>query len=913
MKELSKQVKALWGKKSNVDGQELWQPLVVHLLDTKNVINWLYGHWLTDGQRKAVQGDLSEEAGQQLAGFLGAVHDLGKATPVFQIKKSYNGDQDLDDQLMEHLIQVGFDQLGDLILASPRESPHALAGEALLERFGIDQTVGAIIGGHHGKPQSNVPRTEINDHTKNYWQVDNFVKAREGNWLKVQRELFNFCLQECGYQSASDVPTNLTQSQAVLLEGLLIMADWMASTEYLGDDKSKPLFPLIPLHNSMEDLDLDTRFQRAILTWRVEDQWFPEQITDIDEQFQKRWGFKPRPVQRQMDQVIQDATDPGIIIIELEPGAGKTEIALEAVEQLAYTNGEQGLFFGLPTQATSNAMFDRVTDWLAKVAKDDDAKLGIKLMHSKAEFNPTYADLKIPQAHNVEGEGSVTVNSWFSGKKSILEEFSIGTIDHLLLMGLKQKHLFLRHLGMSGKVVVIDEVHAYDAYMDSYLTKALEWLGVYHVPVIALSATLPIATRSALIEAYCKGKYGKKKVEGAPSWDKNQAYPLISVLDGKRLVQKSDFMRNTEKRVVEVERLSVEEEGLIKAVLEAVEDGGVAGVIVNTVKRAQMIASQIPKGIPKLILHSAFLAPDRAEIETKLQGLIGKYGKRPKKMIIIGTQVLEQSLDIDFDIMFTDIAPMDLLIQRIGRLHRHDIQRPSKLVTPQVKIMGINDYGDYGSANEEIYSKYLLMKTDQYLPEQLTIPDDISPLVQATYRDDGEMEPDLREAKRVFDVKHKEELDKAEKFQIKSPKQRKSLHGWLDSELVDANKDEVRAQAAVRDIQETLEVLMVKQVKGDYYLLDGQQLEEVDSKTIAQQLIRIPAAVTPRIDKSIELLETQTAKNFPDWQADPWLKGALVVVLDEQNSVELGNWRIHYSRKFGLSYEKADDDEKQAF
>ncbi|MCT3447385.1 CRISPR-associated helicase/endonuclease Cas3, partial [Limosilactobacillus fermentum] len=105
MKELSKQVKALWGKKSNVDGQELWQPLVVHLLDTKNVINWLYSHWLTDGQRKVIQGNLSEEAGQQLAEFLGAVHDLGKATPVFQIKKSYNGDQDLDDQLMERECQ----------------------------------------------------------------------------------------------------------------------------------------------------------------------------------------------------------------------------------------------------------------------------------------------------------------------------------------------------------------------------------------------------------------------------------------------------------------------------------------------------------------------------------------------------------------------------------------------------------------------------------------------------------------------------------------------------------------------------------------------------------------------------------------------------------------------------------------
>ena len=154
------------------------------------------------------------------------------------------------------------------------------------------------------------------------------------------------------------------------------------------------------------------------------------------------------------------------------------------------------------------------------------------------------------------------------------------------------------------------------------------------------------------------------------------------------MVQKSDFTRNTKGHAVAIERLTVEDGDLIKAVLEAVEDGGVAGVIVNTVKRVQMLASQIPEDIPKLILHSAFLAPDRAKIETKLQGLIGKHGKRPKKMIIIGTQVLEQSLDIDFDIMFTDIAPMDLLIQRIGRLHRHDIQRPSKLVTPQVRLWG---------------------------------------------------------------------------------------------------------------------------------------------------------------------------------------------------------------------------------
>ncbi len=91
MKELSKQVKALWGKKSNVDGQELWQPLVVHLLDTKNVINWLYGHWLTDGQRKAVQGGLSEEAGQQLAGFWERFMTLGRQPRFFRSRRATTG------------------------------------------------------------------------------------------------------------------------------------------------------------------------------------------------------------------------------------------------------------------------------------------------------------------------------------------------------------------------------------------------------------------------------------------------------------------------------------------------------------------------------------------------------------------------------------------------------------------------------------------------------------------------------------------------------------------------------------------------------------------------------------------------------------------------------------------------------
>ncbi|WP_252897821.1 hypothetical protein [Amylolactobacillus amylophilus] len=96
-------------------------------------------------------------------------------------------------------------------------------------------------------------------------------------------------------------------------------------------------------------------------------------------------------------------------------------------------------------------------------------------MHGRAEFNESYRAL--PNATGVDNQSGAVVNSWFSGKKSILDEYVVGTIDNLLLFALKQKHLALRHLGMSRKVVVIDEVHAYDTYMNVYLDRALEWLG----------------------------------------------------------------------------------------------------------------------------------------------------------------------------------------------------------------------------------------------------------------------------------------------------------------------------------------------------------------------------------------------------------------------------------------------------
>lgn len=917
--EISKRAAALWAKKRSEDGQQAWLPLIVHLLDTQNVANYLFNQWLSPGQQRLLQGPLSATEVQRLVKLVGFLHDIGKASAAFQAKESYNQDRSLDQYLRTKLTQVGFIDFDHLYLrlSSPKESPHALAGEAILEGFGVPDSIGAIIGGHHGKPASCPPDDQISEYTANYYQSDNQPEIQQP-WRDVQKELFDYGLTSSGYQAVEEIP-NVTQPQAVILEGLLIMADWLASSEYLDHDKQIPLFPLIPLDCAWPEDGIEERYQKAMEAWDVGGEWYPQHVNlgnSEQSPYQVRWGFNPRPVQRAMTQAIGETLDPGMVIIEAPMGIGKTEIALVAVEQLASITGRDGLFMGLPTQATTDAMFDRVDDWLAFLAKQQAENLQIRLMHGKSQFNQRYREL--PSATNIyddtdDGSGQVVVNGWFSGKKSILTKFTVGTIDNLLLLGLKQKHLFLRHLGFSGKVVVIDEVHAYDAYMNQYLYKALRWLGVYHVPIIILSATLPKAKRNQLLDAYLKGKYGPKyKLDAPKDWENTQAYPLLSLLDGHQLKQVMSFPGQSDQQPtkLQVQRLNVSDEELATHIVDQLNGGGIAGVIVNTVKRAQALAEKMPADMKVMVLHSAFLATDRTTQANQLQAAIGKHGQRPDRMVVIGTQVLEQSLDIDFDILYTDIAPMDLILQRAGRLHRHQIERPQGLKTPRVFVMGIEGPDTFGDGNEAVYGKYLLMKTNHFLMDTIDLPDDISPLVQQVYDPDTDGEvPDIMDARTDFDSTLKAEKGKARVFQIANPQTKPgaTIHDWLGRNLGNVTQDEQKAAAAVRDIRETLEVILVQHTNEGNFLLDGRRLSDVPSQQVAQQVIRLPIVVTPRIDETIEKLENLTSRYFSGWQSDVWLRGALALPLDENLTIAFSGWQLTYSAKVGLKYVKEGD------
>lgn len=922
---LPEKVTSLWAKKRSEDGEHFWLPLITHLIDAQNTINWMFYHWVSDGQRQLLEQRLGEENVEKLVKFLGFTHDIGKATPAFQIKQSFDGDGELDFEIKEALIQSGFTDLNSLILSSPRESQHARAGEAILDYEGVPESVTAIIGGHHGKPEEEPQDRQIETYTANYLQKDVARTDADAhiqeNWKLVQEQLFQYGLKTSGYDSVDEIP-DINQPEAVLLEGLLIMADWLASSEYLGNSDDTPLFPLIKLDKTADDIDMKSRFQHAITSWYQTGEWIPEQVDSTLDPYKKRWGFNARPVQKVMTKAIAATDDPGVVIIEAPMGLGKTEIALLAAEQLALKAGRDGLYMGLPTQATTNAMFKRVDEWLEKLAQTQNENFSIKLMHGKAEFNEAYHQL--PNASNVDDSGAVVVNDWFAGKKSILTKFTVGTIDNLLLMGLKQKHLFLRHLGFSDKVVIIDEVHAYDSFMNQYLYKAIEWLGAYHVPLVILSATLPKTKRNALLKSYYKGKYGKhfkRDILAPEGWQEQQSYPLLTVLDGKEIKQTTKFDGQSDQKPakLQVKRLNADDDETINTVVKKIQNGGVAGIIVNTVKRAQALAKLVPNEVELMVLHSAFLATDRVERERALEKVIGKHAKRPHKLIVIGTQVLEQSLDIDFDVLFTDIAPMDLLLQRAGRLHRHQINRPKELERPELYVMGINDFGDYGTGNEAIYEKYLLMKTDHFLPSEIRLPDDISSLVQKVYDAETDDEVDgLETAREKFDTDITREEQKAQVFQIDDPNLRVSktddettIHGWLSRGQSHVDVDEAKAEAAVRDIQETLEVILIQHLETGDYLVNGKNLKVIPSVKIAQQVVRIPAAITPgyKIDRVITQLETQTSQTFPSWQNDRWLRGALALPLDKNLSGKLDVWLLHYSPILGLSYEKEDEDE----
>ena len=709
---LSLQARSLWAKTGGGEERNLWSPLYVHMADSACVARKLWDEWLSESAKRFIADSVNddEDAASALVAWLAGVHDIGKATPGFQYKVLERA------ELVEEMgLRVPRSHMMN------RPPSHANMGEVLLENWlderGWDYSrmFGSIIGAHHGSPPSEGAILEDIKVRSESFPIENLG---DGEWSSLQEELLSWLFEATGMVEHEPLFRTLAipRSTQVLLSALVIMSDWIAS--------NSDFFPLIS--HVGDQSEFLSRADEAWSSLALPPAWHAQRVELASQEFfHSRFRDLPknsnlRPAQKEAIKAASGMDGSGLLIIEAPMGNGKTEASLLCSEILASKNGSGGIAYLLPTMATSNAMFGRVEKWLEAVPDSRGRSMrSMQLLHSKAALNSDYAKLRhwgntwMGDDAKSCVEEDVVAHQWFGGKKrGLLSSFVVGTVDQLLMAALKTKHVQLRHLGLAGKIVVVDEVHAYDAYMNTYLDRVLTWLGSYGVPTILLSATLPAERRNELIHAYrgrdrktAGSRSRRKDIPESPRDDLgNPAYPLITVATRKDALEDDMYRVCADPSAgtnVIVRGLEDDNDTLIAQLCDLLSDGGCACVLRDTVSRAQATYEQLKQTFGNscvMLVHSRFIAIDRMKNDEELLRLLGPDSKnRPNKFIVVGTQVIEQSLDIDFDVMITDVAPIDLLLQRMGRLHRHQrgvnqSHRPEKLRQARCYIVGVENW-----------------------------------------------------------------------------------------------------------------------------------------------------------------------------------------------------------------------------
>ncbi|WP_331764108.1 CRISPR-associated helicase Cas3' (plasmid) [Streptomyces anulatus] len=950
-------VRRVWAKHDR--DAEGWLPLWRHMEDSAAVAGLLWDEWLPEQVRDVIAGPLPDgvEDARRLVVWLAGVHDIGKATPAFACQV---------DQLAVRMRDAGLDMRTQGQFGPDRKvAPHGLAGQLLLEEW-LEERHGwsgrqsgqfaVVVGGHHGVPPEHGQIKALYDRP----HLLRTPGPSQVVWRRVQDELLDGCADVFGVRVRLGVwgSVRLPQPVQVLLSAVVIVSDWIAS--------NPELFPYFP-----QDMPRSGE-ERVAAAWRglsLPPRWEPRPAAvDAGELFAARFdlpaGAVVRPVQEAAVRLAHAVPKPGLMVIEAPMGEGKTEAALAVAEIFAARTGAGGIFFALPTMATGNAMFPRLLDWLKRLPVQGGAPLSVLLAHSKAALNDDFAELMRssrqpivavdvdedvprwrPSDAGRTAPAVLVAHAWLRGrKKALLSSFVAGTVDQLLFAGLKSRHLALRHLAVAGKVVVIDEAHAYDTYMSVYLDRVLEWLGAYGVPVVVLSATLPARRRRELAVAYAgagPGAEGFGEVEGA------SGYPLVTcVAPGQAPVVEHPAVSGRGGQVL-LEPLEDGLDVLTERLGAELGDGGCVLVVRNTVQRVLDTAKALRERFGDEVVtvaHSRFVDVDRA---MKDAGLLDRFGppgrsagRRPAgPHIVVASQVAEQSLDVDFDLLVSDLCPVDLLLQRVGRLHRHQrgdgqAHRPAGMRVARCLVTGVDWSGPVPAAvrgSVAVYGRYSLLRSLAVLRPHLEkggravcLPQDISVLVQAAYAQEacvpGGWEEEWERALVRHEKHRADQAERAGRFRLDAAgRAGRPLIGWVSGGAGDA--DDTRAgRAQVRDSQETLEVLVVQRladgrlvtlpwlaedgrgrVRGGLDLPVDRCPSPAAARAAASSGLRLPVQFSaPEVmDRAIGELEEFFV---PAWQAkdSPWLAGQLILVLDADCQTQLAGFALRYSESDGL-------------
>lgn len=624
------------------------------------------------------------------AATLAALHDVGKVSPGFQVKCESWVKQ---YDLVERAQRENW---------SIRQADHAKVSQYTVQLQLKDSCLdawAAAVGAHHGRIKGE--RVQL----KEPWELERSRLAKS-------------LIYEFG-----PLPSESPKDAALwFVAGLITVSDW------IGSDERQ--FPQDVLW-SMPERRGKAAAALAAIPWQFA---AARPALEFDELFP---SMRANALQVA---VLEVTREPGVYVIEGPMGYGKTEAALAAAYRLIAGRNATGFFFALPTQVTSSRIHLRVRPFVDRISAE---MATVRLAHSASWLVESEPLPRLSPMGPMDHDAQETVRSWFaSAKRALLAPFGVGTIDQALLGIIAVKHFFVRQFGLAGKVVILDEVHTYDLYTSTLVTALVKRLRELQCTVIVLSATLTEARRRELLDL----------PKARPL---SRAYPLVSAAASSFIEHECEPPPS---KTVHIRNVSNALSG--RDVLERARRGECVLWIRNTVDLAQETYSALrdddaSSGLPIALLHSRFPFFRREELENDWMERLGKEGsKRPAGCVLVSTQVAEQSVDIDADLLISDLAPTDMLLQRLGRLWRH--ARSSRVCSqPEVWIQmpeGDGAFFDHASGKELkaalgknalVYAPYVLLRSLEQWRGRATVelPGQIRQILEATYADPATVEP----------------------------------------------------------------------------------------------------------------------------------------------------------------------------
>jgi CRISPR-associated endonuclease/helicase Cas3 len=736
---------------------------------------------------------------------------------------------------------------------------HGGVSQAAADAQNVGKYIPEILGQHHGfSPNLTIYQATSEVFGGQLWQAQRIELLAQ---LKQALD--------------ADFPIVKDALQARVLAGLTTVSDWIGSGSLFEDP----------------DGEWQSKIEQAL-----DAAGFIQPQLKSGLSFSEVFDFTPKAAQIKL---IEAASQPGVYVLEAPMGLGKTEAALYAAYQLLCKKLATGIYFALPTQLTSDKIHERVNTFLTRILNDESPHKQALLVHGNAWLK----QFEMGEEGNPDG-------AWFAqGKRGILAPFAVGTIDQALMAVMNVKHGFVRTFGLAGKVVILDEVHSYDSFTGTILDALVKALRKLHCTVIILSATLTQERRAKLL--------GITPI--------STAYPLITAQPntGELAEVSVELISDVSVAIVHQPEINAIEEALRRA-----EDGQQVLWIENTVKEAQVLYKKLAdraRGMSVAcgLLHSRYTKADRAAKESDWVIYFGKGGTETRAQqgrILVGTQVLEQSLDIDADFLVTRIAPTDMLLQRLGRLWRHEktrrpqtARREAWIISPDLAAAITSSELAFG-ATAKVYAPYVLcrsLKVWQGLT-QVCLPSQIRELIEETYAAQDESEQMARYLYQVEIMRAKLE--------------RLALLGLSQG---GTTQPEEKAQTRHNELEST-EVFLIRSYQQDqkkqgtwitflnnereWIPYNGRSLSRKQWREISAMLMQNTLKVADHLaPKAISKTQIQWLGDYfylgkPEYDESDMLRVALVdesgAVKSLDNSVVNDNYHINYDALIGYQANK---------